>query len=76
MNVTGITDNALAELLSTKKGDDYSTTMSRHGVRAKASFALPRSALLTMRGSRGTRNVSLNITDNDFEYELIIFFHN
>ena len=30
MNATGITDtdNALAELLSTKKGDDYSTTMS------------------------------------------------
>ena len=28
MNATGITDNGLAELLSTKKGDDYSATMS------------------------------------------------
>ena len=31
MNARGITDNGLAELLcllSTKKGDDYSTTMS------------------------------------------------
>ena len=73
MNARGITDNGLAELLSTKKGDDYSTTMS--WIRAYASFALLRSALLSMRGSRGTRQVQLNITDNDFELELIIFFH-
>ena len=42
----------LAELLSTKKGEDYSTTMS--WIRAKVSFALLRSALLCLRGSRCT----------------------
>ena len=67
MNVTVITDNGLAELSSTKKGDDYGTTMS--WIRAKASFALLRSALSSVRGSRGTRKVPLNITDNDFEID-------
>ena len=43
----------LAELLPTKKGEDYSTTMS--WVRDKVSFALLRSALLCLRGSRCTR---------------------
>ena len=38
----------LAELLSTKKEEDYSTTMS--WIRAKVSFALLRSALLCLRG--------------------------
>ena len=63
MDATGATDNGLPELLSTKKGDDYSTTMS--WIRAKASFALLRSALSSVRGSRGTRKVPPNITDND-----------
>ena len=57
----------LAELLSTKKGEDYSTTMS--WIRTKVSFALLRSALLCLRGSRCTRRAPLNITDNDFEID-------
>ena len=68
MNARGITDNGLAELLSTKKGDDYSTTMS--WIRASASFALLRSALSSVRGSPAWyRKVPLNITDNDFEID-------
>lgn len=43
----------LAELLSIKKGENYANTMS--WVRAKVSFALIRSALLCLRGSRSIR---------------------
>ena len=57
----------LAELLSTKKAEDYSSTMS--WIRAKVSFALLRSVLLCLRGSRSTRRAPLNITDNDFEID-------
>ena len=57
----------LAELVSTKKGEDYSTKMS--WIRAKVSFALLRSALLYLRGSRCTRRAPLNITDNYFEID-------
>ena len=47
----------LAELLSTKKGEDYSTIMS--WIRAKVSLALLRSALLCLRGSRCTRRAPI-----------------
>ena len=57
----------LAELLSTKKGEDYSTTMS--WICAKVSFALLRSALLCLRGSRCTRRAPLNINDGGFEID-------
>ena len=57
----------LAELLSTKKGEDYSTTMS--WIRAKVSFALLRSALLCLRGSHYTRTAPFNIIDSDFEID-------
>ena len=57
----------LAELSSTKKGDNYSTIMS--WIHAKVSFALLRSALLCLRGSRCTRRAPLNITDTDFEID-------
>ena len=40
----------LAKLLATKKGESYSTTMS--WIRARVSFALLRSQLLCLRGSR------------------------
>ena len=66
MNARGITSR-LAELVSTKKGEDYSTKMS--WIRAKVSFALLRSALLYLRGSRCTRRAPLNITDNYFEID-------
>ena len=45
----------LAELISIKKGEEYSTTIS--WIRSKVSFALLRSALLCLRGSRTTRRV-------------------
>ena len=56
----------LAELISIKKGE-YSTTIS--WIRSKVSFALLRSALLCLRGSRTTKRVSLNIEHGDFEIE-------
>ncbi|KAL9959428.1 hypothetical protein ACROYT_G032751 [Oculina patagonica] len=43
----------LVELLSTKKGESYANTML--WVRARVSFALIRSALLCLRGSRSIR---------------------
>ena len=55
----------LAELVATKKG--YATTMS--WIRARVSFALLRSALLCLRGSRATRRIHLELTDIDFDIE-------
>ena len=45
--------NRLAELLAIKKGEDYTNTVS--WLRAKVSFAILRSALLCLKGSRGRR---------------------
>ena len=54
--------NRLAELLAIKKGEDYASTVS--WLRAKVSFAVLRSALLCLRGSRRRRrNVPLQDTD-------------
>ena len=50
-----------------KKGEDYSTTMS--WILAKVSFALLRTVLLCLKGSRCTRSAPLNISDNDFEID-------
>ena len=46
----------LAELLALKKGDDYATTIS--WIRAKVSFAILRSALLCLRGTRSKRKAA------------------
>ena len=51
----------LAELVVTKKGESYATTML--WIRARVSFALLRSALLCLRGSRATRRIHLELTD-------------
>ena len=56
----------IAELVATKKGESYATTMS--WIRARVSFALLRSALLCLRGSRATR-VHLELSDIDFDIE-------
>ena len=56
----------LAELLSIKKNESYATTMS--WVRAKVSFALLRSALLCLRGTRNIRK-TFDTTDIDFTLE-------
>ena len=50
----------LAELLALNKGDDYATTIS--WIRAKVSFAILRSALLCLRGTRRKRRAA-NISD-------------
>ena len=49
----------LAELLSAKKQESYATTIS--WVRAKVSFAILRSALLCLRGSRNPRRRNLDV---------------
>ena len=55
----------LAELLASKKGESYATTMS--WIRARVSFALLRSALLCLRGSRAKRRIHLELPDIDFD---------
>ena len=57
----------LAELLSAKKQESYATTLS--WIRAKVSFAILRSALLGLRGSRTPRRRNLDIKDSDLEIE-------
>ena len=57
----------LAKLLSAKKQESYTTTIS--WVRAKVSFAILRSALLCLRGSRTPRRRNLDVKDRDLETE-------
>ena len=52
--------------LRLKKGDDYATTIS--WIRAKVSFAILRSALLCLRGTRRKRRAA-NISDIDITSE-------
>ena len=55
----------LAELLATKKVESYATIMS--WIRAWVSFAMLRSALLYLRGSRAERRIHLELPDIDFD---------
>ena len=55
----------LAELLSAKKGEDYLTTMS--WIRPRISFAILRTSLLCLRGSRAMRRVNLNLKGMHFD---------
>ena len=57
----------LAELLATKKGESYGTTMS--WIRARVSFVLLRSAFLCLRGSQVKRRIHLELPDIDFDIE-------
>ena len=59
----------LAELLSIKKGEKYADTIS--WIRSKVSFALIRSALLCLRGSRSTRR-TYDTSNVDFNLENVI----
>ncbi len=56
----------LAELLAIKKGEDYATTIS--WIRARTSFALLRSALTCLRGSRA-RKIMYDTKNIDFSIE-------
>ena len=53
----------LAELVATKKGEGYVTTMS--WIRARVSFALLRSTLLCLRGLRAKRRIHQELSDID-----------
>ena len=55
----------LAELLSAKKGEEYSTTMSW----IRISFSIRRTSLLWLKGSRSLRRVNLNLKEMDFDIE-------
>ena len=57
----------LAELLSAKKGEDYSTTMS--WIRTRISFVILRTSHLCLRGSRSMRRINLNLKEMDFDIE-------
>lgn len=56
----------LAELVSSKKGESYASTML--WIRAKVSFALIRSALLCLRGSRSIRTLDIINLDFSLDY--------
>ena len=56
----------LAELVATK-GKSYATTMSC--ISARVSFALLRSALVCLRGSRASRRVHWELSDIDLDIE-------
>ena len=53
----------LEELLSAKKGEDYSTTMS--WIRTRISFAILRTSLICLRGLHSIRRVNLNLKEMD-----------
>ena len=53
----------LAELIAKKKGESYSSAIS--WIRAKVSFAIVRSAILWLRGSRSERQ--LDFVDSDLD---------
>ena len=57
----------LAEFLATKKGESDANTIS--WIRTRVSFALLRSTLLCLRGSRAKRRIHLELLDVDFDIE-------
>ena len=58
----------LAELIADKKGESCSSVIS--WIRAKVSFAIVRSAILSLRGSRSRRR-QLDFVDSDLQIENI-----
>ena len=59
-------DSRLAELIANKKRESYSSAIS--WIRAKVSFAIVRSAILCLRGSR-SRKRHLDFVDSDLQIE-------
>ena len=57
----------LAELIANKKGEHYSRTIS--WIRARISFALLRSALICLRGSRTIRRRKMDLTNADIDIQ-------
>ena len=58
----------LVKLVVNKKGESYSSAISR--IRAEVFFALVRSAILCLRGSRSRRR-QLGFVDSDLQIEII-----
>ena len=58
----------LAELIANKKGESYSSTIS--WIRAEVSFAIVRSAIPCLRGSR-SRKRQLDFVDSDLKIQNI-----
>ena len=58
----------LAQPIAIKKGEKYAKTIS--WIRTRSSFALLRSALVCLRGSR-TRRVSCDIKNVDIDVEVV-----
>ena len=57
----------LAQLISTKKGEDYNTTIS--WIRAKTCFSLLRSSLVCLRGSRTVKRTLTDFPNVDIEIQ-------
>ena len=57
----------LAQLISIKKGEHYAKTIS--WIRARTSFALLRSALICLRGSRARRKAFCDFKNIDIDVE-------
>ena len=57
----------LAELISAKKQENYATTMS--WIRTKVSFAILRTALVCLRGTRSRQGRRANVQENDLEID-------
>ena len=58
----------LVQLISIKKGEDYAETIS--WIRARTSFALLRSALICLRGSRARRKAFCDFKNVDIDIEI------
>ena len=58
----------LAELLAVKKQEGYASTIA--WIRTRVSFAILRSALTCLRGSRSRRRTIPNIQESDLELEV------
>ena len=56
----------LTELISSKKQENYATTIT--WIRTKVSFAILRTALVCLRGTRSRRRKT-NVQENDLEIE-------
>ena len=60
----------LAELLAIKKQESYASTIA--WIRTRVSFAILRSALVCLRGSRSRRRTIPNIQESDLELEVSV----
>ena len=64
--------SCLAELLAVKKQESYASTIA--WIRTRVSFAILRSALVCLRGSRSRRRTIPNIQESDLQLEVSVAF--